>query len=224
VKKKNSDNFEQKYFRLLNTRLANFLSAVLHPLLMPTLLFVLLFFLAPAPLGAEALNVLFKLAIIGFVFIYTFALPAYIIYSLKRWGIISSLKLENLKDRRLPYLITAVIYTALGYFLYSKNSMLFPCGFVLWSISAVIFCVGIISLWWQISAHAAGIGGMIGALAGILVQFGETNLFYPFLLLIILAGYLIAARLALNAHTPTQVGAGFVLGFSLSLSAIFFFF
>jgi hypothetical protein len=192
-----------------------------HPLLMPTILFLLLLFIAPTPLGAEPLELLMKLAVAGFVFIYTFAIPAYFVYLMKRWGLISSLKLENLKDRRLPYFVTAIIYTVLGYFLYSKNSMLFPCGFILWSIAAVILCVGIISLWWQVSAHAAGVGGMIGALAGILVQLGEQNLFFPLLFLVILSGYVISARLALNAHTPAQVGAGFLIGLGLSLASIF---
>jgi hypothetical protein len=196
----------------------------LHPLLMPTILFLLLLFIAPIPLGAEPLELLMKLAVVGFVFIYTFALPAYFVYLMKRWGLISSLKLENLKDRRLPYFVTSIIYTALGYFLYSKNSMLFPCGYILWSIAAVILCVGIISLWWQISAHAAGVGGMIGALAGILVQLGEQNLFFPLLFMVILSGYVISARLALNAHTPAQVGAGFLLGLGISLASIFMLF
>ena len=196
----------------------------LHPLLMPTILFLLLLFIAPTPLGAEPLDLLMKLAVVGFVFIYTFAIPAYFVYLMKRWGMISSLKLENLKDRRLPYFVTAIIYTALGYFLYSKNSMLFPCGFILWSIAAVILCVGIISLWWQISAHAAGVGGMIGALAGVLVHLGEQNLFFPLIFLVILSGYVISARLALNAHTPAQVGAGFLIGLGLSLASIFVFF
>ena len=208
----------------MNTRLANFLSVAFHPLLMPTILFLLLLFIAPTPLGAEPLELLMKLAVAGFVFIYTFAIPAYFVYLMKRWGLISSLKLENLKDRRLPYFVTAIIYTVLGYFLYSKNSMLFPCGFILWSIAAVILCVGIISLWWQISAHAAGVGGMIGALAGVLVHLGEQNLFFPLIFLVILSGYVISARLALNAHTPAQVGAGFLIGLGLSLASIFVFF
>jgi hypothetical protein len=191
---------------------------------MPTILFLLLLFIAPIPLGAEPLELLMKLAVVGFVFIYTFVLPAYFVYLMKRWGLISSLKLENLKDRRLPYFVTSIIYTALGYFLYSKNSMLFPCGYILWSIAAVILCLGIISLWWQISAHAAGVGGMIGALAGILGQLGEQNLFFPLLFMVILSGYVISARLALNAHTPAQVGAGFLLGLGISLASIFMLF
>lgn len=208
----------------MNTRIANFLSVALHPLVMPTFLFLILFFMAPTAIGAESLDLFFKLIFIVFTFFYTFVLPAYFIYLLKRWGLIGSLKLENLRDRRLPYFITTIIYVVLGYIIYSKNSMLYSCAYILWSIAIVIFFVAIISLWWQISAHAAGIGGMIGALAGIAVLFGETTLFTPMLCLIILAGYLISARLALNAHTPKQVGAGFLLGVLLSLASVYILF
>ena len=204
----------------MNNRLASFLSVALHPLLMPTLLFLALFFLAPIPLGLESLDPTFRWIVLGFIFIYTFAIPSYFIYLLKRWGFIQSYQLENLQDRRIPYFLTAFVYAILGYFLYTKNSTLFPCAFILWSITAVILAVAIISLWWQISAHAAGIGGVIGALAGILIKFGELNLFIPLLCSLVLAGYLIAARLQLNAHTPSQVGVGFFLGILLSVEAV----
>jgi hypothetical protein len=191
---------------------------------MPTFLFLILFSLAPTAIGAESLGFLFQVLFISFTFFYTFALPSYFIYLLKRWGVISSLKLENLRDRRWPYFITTIIYAILGYIIYSKNSLLFPCAYILWSIAVVIFFVAIISLWWQISAHAAGIGGMIGAMAGIMLQFGESDLFFPLLTLIFLAGLLISARLKLNAHTPAQVGAGFLLGVVLSISAVYLLF
>ncbi|WP_229236277.1 hypothetical protein [Emticicia sp. TH156] len=208
----------------MNTRLATFLSFILHPLLMPTVLFMILFFLAPVSLGLEGLEPMFRWIVIGFVFIYTFAIPAYLIYLLKRWGFISSLQLENLQERRLPYLLTALIYGLLGYFLYNKNSSLFACAYILWSITIVILCVALISFRWQISAHGAGIGGVIGALAGIMVKMGESALFMPLLFCMILAGYVLGARLQLNAHTPKQAWAGLFLGVGLSLLAVSYFF
>ncbi len=208
----------------MNTRLATFLSGALHPLLMPTLLFLILFFLAPASLAVEGIDTTFRWIVIGFIFIYTFAIPAYLVYLLKRWGIISSLKMENLKERRIPYLMTAIIYAVLGYFLYNKNSSLYACAYILWSIALVILCIAIVSFWWQISAHAAGIGGVVGALAGIMVKFGEGTLFIPLLCSMVIAGYLIGARLQLNAHTPRQVWAGLSLGVILSLLSVSYFF
>ncbi|PLK44179.1 hypothetical protein C0V77_13100 [Emticicia sp. TH156] len=191
---------------------------------MPTVLFMILFFLAPVSLGLEGLEPMFRWIVIGFVFIYTFAIPAYLIYLLKRWGFISSLQLENLQERRLPYLLTALIYGLLGYFLYNKNSSLFACAYILWSITIVILCVALISFRWQISAHGAGIGGVIGALAGIMVKMGESALFMPLLFCMILAGYVLGARLQLNAHTPKQAWAGLFLGVGLSLLAVSYFF
>jgi hypothetical protein len=208
----------------LNTRLAHLLSTVLHPLLMPTILFILLFFRAPTSLGVDAFDSRFKWFIIAMIFVYTFALPSYLIYLMYRWGMIQSIRLENLEERRLPYLLTAIIYILLGYFIYTKNALLFPSAYILWSIASVIFLVGIISFWWQISAHAAGVGGMIGTLAGLISRFGESALFIPMLCLIVFAGFLLSARLQLNAHTPAQVGAGVVLGILMSFSSILFLF
>lgn len=208
----------------MNTRLATFLSGAFHPLIMPTILFMVLFFLAPVSLGIEGIDMTFKWIVIGFVFIYTFAIPAYLVYLLKRWGYISSLKLEKLHERRIPYLLTAIIYAVLGYFMYTKNSALFACAYILWSISLVILFVALISFWWQISAHAAGVGGVVGAMAGVMVKFGETALFMPLLFSMILAGYVIGARLQLNAHTPKQVWSGLLLGVLISLGAVSYFF
>ena len=78
------------------------------------------------------------------------------------------------------------------------------------------------SLYWKISAHAAGISGTLGALIGIVIKFGSYELFYPIIAVILIGGLLIAARLHLNAHTPAQVIAGSFLGLIISLSVILF--
>ena len=88
----------------------------------------------------------------------------------------------------------------------------------------MILFVALISFWWQISAHAAGVGGVVGAMAGVMVKFGETALFMPLLFSMILAGYVIGARLQLNAHTPKQVWSGLLLGVLISLGAVSYFF
>jgi membrane-associated phospholipid phosphatase len=191
---------------------------------MPTLLFTLLFFLAPTPIGVDYFDFKFKFLLLGFIFIYTFVAPSGVIYWLYRANIIKSLKMENLQDRRIPYLFTASIYAGLACFFYFKNPLLFPLAYILGSITLVILCVAIVSFWWQISAHSAGVGGNIGALAAIIIRFNEQLLFYPFLLLLILAGLLIAARLYLNAHTSAQVFIGFLLGIFVSVGSVFLLF
>lgn len=212
-------NFERK---TLNNRIANILSYVLHPLLMPTYLFAVLYFLAPTSVGADTLNVKFKLFALTIIFIYTFVFPSISIYWFYKRGLIESMKMENLSDRKFPFFLTACIYFILGYFLYSKNIFLYPSAYIIWAIALVILLVAIISLRWQISAHAAGIGGVIGIMAITLLRLGEDALYTPLMGTIILAGYLLSARLQLNAHTPAQVGAGVGLGFVVSVVSMQF--
>lgn len=207
-------NFEHE---TLNNRIANLLSYVLHPLLMPTYLFTILYFLAPTSVGADTLNIKFKLFALTIIFVYTFVFPSISIYWFYKRGLIESMKMENLNDRKFPFFLTACIYFILGYFLYSKNIFLYPSAYIIWAIALVILLVAIISLRWQISAHAAGIGGVIGIMAITLLRLGEDALYTPLIGTIILAGYLLSARLQLNAHTPAQVGAGVFLGFVVSV-------
>jgi hypothetical protein len=81
--------------------------------------------------------------------------------------------------------------------------------------------VGLISIYWQISAHSVGIGGVVGIVAGIITKFGETDLVLVLAALIMLTGMVASARLRLNAHTPAQIGAGLMLGLSTSMMTVF---
>ena len=74
-----------------------------------------------------------------------------------------------------------------------------------------LIAVTIINRTWKISAHLTGIGGLLGGIC--------TYAFYaenvPYLLMFIvlmLALFLMYARLYLKAHTPLQVVGGFLLG------------
>ncbi len=146
------------------------------------------------------------------------------VYWFYKRGIIESLRMENLDDRKFPFFLTAIIYAIFGYFMYSKNVVLLPTAFIVWAIALVIFLVAIISLYWQISAHAAGMGGLVGITTMVMLRTGEESLFMPMLCLLILTGYLIAARLQLNAHTLRQVAVGFVLGLLASGGMVYLFF
>ncbi|WP_128546246.1 hypothetical protein [Larkinella soli] len=191
---------------------------------MPTILFGILLFTAPGTLNLYALGLTAKLSLLVLICISTFFVPAFLIYFLYRAGFVSSLHLDSLADRRLPYFLTAVLYTAITLmfaFRMRPLSELVPeIGIILGSITVSVTLVGLISLFWKISAHSVGISGMIGALLGIAVKFGESDLLYPLLILVMLAGLLASARLHLNAHTPLQIGAGLCLGLAVSLTTV----
>jgi len=146
------------------TIFAKIISYVLHPLLMPSYGFILLFYtnnyistFTPPKL---------KLLIIGITFVFTFVFPtlnAIILLKLKR---IKSLEMENAEERVIPYISTILYFSALCYLFYYSQ---FPPIFyilVLGATISVLFTL-IINFKWKISAHAMGIGGIIGAVIGI---------------------------------------------------------
>ena len=211
----------------MNTRFAQIISVLLHPLLMPTFLLALLFFLSPDVVGVDVLSPGVRITLLGFVSMTTFVVPALGIYYLYRANYVKSLHLDDLSDRRLPYFITVLFYAFATYFFRFRlpplSEIAPEIGIVLGSITVSIALVALISLLWKISAHSVGIGGMLGAVLGIVIKFGHTNLLYSLIVLIIITGLLISARLKLNAHTPAQAAAGLCLGLSISLCTIWWF-
>ncbi|GAB3032665.1 hypothetical protein GCM10027185_37650 [Spirosoma pulveris] len=192
---------------------------------MPTLLFALLLFRVPAVLGLDAFSISLRLSLLVLIFVGTFMTPSLLIYYLFRAGYVKSLKMTTLSDRRLPYFLTALVYTITAYlFTYQMQglSSLAPeIGTLIASIAVSILLVGLISLSWQISAHCVGIAGVVGVVASFMIRFSITDLFFPMLLLVMLTGFVASARLRLNAHTPAQILAGLALGLTVSLLTVF---
>lgn len=194
---------------------------------MPTVLFGLLLFLAPGVLNVDMYSGSLRLSLLVLILVGTFAVPALLIYCLFRGGYVQSMQLTTLADRRMPYFLTAFFYFFLAYLFVFKMEGISTAapeiGTLIGSIAVSILLVGVISLSWQISAHGVGIGGVVGAVGGIVLKFGFSSLFLPFLGLVLLTGFVASARLKLNAHTPAQVGTGVALGITVSVLTVFWF-
>lgn len=127
--------------------------------------------------------------------------------------------METARERIYPVLATGVFYF-LGYFLLSRlNISQLIEGFVLSSLVAILLSVGI-SFFWKISMHAIAVGGVTGALAGIMFRYGA-DLVVLISIMLLISGATASARLYLNAHSPSQVYVGYAVGFVLVLSGVF---
>ncbi len=170
------------------------------------------------------LGIGFKESLLFLIFLITFLLPASIIYYLYKVKIIATLQLKDLKSRRLPFFFTFLIYLGFTLFLQKNMPTLKEIIIAMVSITLSIFWVAIISLFWQISAHAVGVSGVLGAIFVILIKKDVAQLFIPLIVLLILVGLVASARLKLNAHTPRQILAGILLGFFISIifTSLFF--
>lgn len=191
--------------------IAKFLSVVLHPIFVPTyscLLYQALFKVYPTDFGT----------ILGVYFLFTALIPMAFIVALYRFKLISSIRIENAKERREPYLITLILYVGLGMTL---NSMNLPVLLIVYTGSvclAVLMCLNKIS---KVSAHMTAIGGVTATLMFETFCLGM-NPYGLFMALFALSGLLAFARLRLKAHTPTQTLVGFLIGFLVIFLIIIF--
>ena len=130
-------------------------------------------------------------------------------FMLVKLKVITTPQASDRKERIWAYLFTALCYFGANRFLQAVESyMLSIITIMAMLLIITIFCI---NLYWKISAHAAGISGLLGA--SIYVGF-YYNSFSPLLyvVLILIAGFVCSARLQLDAHTPMQLASGSLLG------------
>lgn len=184
------------------------ISGLAHPMLMPLYAIFLIFHsntfhdYTPFPLVK---------AIYMIVFITTILLPLSCLPLLKSYSLITSYSLTERKDRMIP-LALAILSYSLGLYLLMKlpGSNVFGRLQLAGIISLVLLLI--ISYWWKISLHMAGIGGLCALIFTFSIRF-STSLRAMFMLSILAAGLLAFSRLKLGVHKPSQVYVGFILGF-----------
>jgi len=193
---------------------ARIISVIFHPLLIPTLGFLLLFnsgfYFSILPWSIKSLVLLI-------IFISTCVLPglSILLLSLKPDF---DLNMEKSTDRVLPLMFSSIFYY-MGY-LILKQMPIFPIyNFFLLASILVQIALLAVSLRWKISAHSAAIGGLVGGFFGLSFRLQE-NPVIILIALILITGLVGSARLILGKHSSSQVYSGFLLGF-LIMSLIF---
>lgn len=191
--------------------IAHIISTIFQPLLMPTygimLLFVYTYF-----------GVTFReqfWLIITPVFLFSFAIPAILIFMLFKIGVISDLSLKVRSERIYPYIITLISYSVMIIFYYKMNMPIWFLMIMVASVAIMVVAI-LITLKWKISAHMFGIGGLIGGAMAVSYYVENSNPYFMFMGLFIIAGLVGTSRLILKRHTIAQVIAGFFLGFLMS--------
>lgn len=185
------------------------LSWVLVPLLMPVYGLVLAFGLSILDVAPMGMRIVFTLIVAGI----DVAVPVMLIILLKRMGLVKDLGLNGRRERLIPYVITTVCYVGTAWFMSAKGAPLWLCMFFAGGGLASLINL-VVNFSWKISAHAAGIAGIVALLIRIQKDGSpEPELFFWLLLTIVLAGLLGSARVWLGHHTVWQVLAGYAVGF-----------
>mgnify|MGYP001047540556 CR=1 FL=1 len=192
------------------------ISTVFHPVLLPTLGFILLFssgfyfsYLAWDAKRFVLLVVFFTTCILPLLSVAVLALNPKFDTSMTRP-----------KDKLLPYLFASVFYY-IGFLLLSKISA-YPVFKVL-MLAAALVSIGllIVSLKWNISAQMASVGGITGALLALSFRTG-INPAWSVILIVLISGLLGTINLLQQKHNIWQVIAGYIWGLFVIYLILYF--
>ncbi|MBC8045086.1 MAG: hypothetical protein IAF08_16730 [Rhizobacter sp.] len=181
----------------MRRRLANVVSAILHPTVLPVIAFWALLFIAEEnlPNRNQYLAIAFTVCTLS---------PIVVVLVLIRAGIVNDYDVSDRKRRLLPFILGVIVYIA-GYFVMQANGAPVIVSGLILCYAINTFIIMFITLQWKISVHMASLGGPIAAL---------TFVFGPAMLLLLLLVPLLAwSRVVLKAHTRMQTLAGAALGF-----------
>jgi membrane-associated phospholipid phosphatase len=193
---------------------ARVVSMVFTPFYLPILGLLALFFLS----YLSQYQTSYKLFVLALVYFFTILLPTFLIHLYRRYQGWSLIELGSRERRIVPYLLSIVSYFTCFYIMEQLHIPYFMRSIVASALIIQIVCA-FINVWWKISTHMAGIGGVAGAL----FIFSEVFRFYPawwFCLVLLIAGILGTSRMILRQHTLLQVVAGFFVGFFCAFFAI----
>lgn len=195
---------------------AKIISTFFHPVLIPTLGFILLFnsgfyfsYLSWEAKRFVLLVVFFTTCILPLLSVAVLALnPKF------------NVAMNKANDRLVPYIFASVFYY-IGYLLLAKISA-YPV-FKVFMLASVLVIVGLllVSLKWKISAQMAAIGGLTGTLLALSFRTG-INPAWAVVIVILVSGLTGTINLLQEKHTIGQVLAGYGLGFSVMYAVLYF--
>ena len=197
-------------------KIANTLSWVLHPFLLPVYLMAVL--LTMTTFAHYSTQVKFYLMWV--VALYAIVIPFLVRGVLHSLGRISSFKVDNRRERWLPLAVGIVCYILCAITFAKIPSAIFLRKFMVAAACCEAMC-HVVSLWWKISLHLTGMGAVV-ALLVVMNIVGVGNMLIPLMVAILAAGALASARLYLGCHNGAQVLAGFCGGFVVAMLAVLF--
>lgn len=185
---------------------AKFLSMLFTPFYLPVAGMAVLFTLSYLSL----LPPLYKITVMLTVWLFTIFMPTMLIKTYNRYQNWRPFEIGTRERRMIPYVISMLCYLLCTYVMTLMHIPHFMRSIVITALAIQLTC-SIINLWWKISTHTAGIGGM----TGVLMAFANTFSFNPvwwLCLTISIAGMLGTSRMILRQHTLHQVVGGFIVG------------
>lgn len=193
-----------------NTQLV--ISTLFHPVFINIASLLLLFALFPS---LAAMSYQSKSTVISVIVSLTAIIPLVIVGLLKITNSITSIQMEDKKDRKWPYIATVMGYIFSFYLLHKVGVSSILLKYLLAGIGIVV-SISLINYFWKISVHMASMGALLGLL--VIANFDNyIDLRLMIAGIVLISGIVASARLFANAHNILQIISGFALGFAWML-------
>ena len=193
-------------------KLSKAISYLFHPLLIPSLGMLVLFnsgtYLSYLPPDM-------KKWMLVIVFLCTYVVPLAFIPFFLYQRVIMNIQMSSRRERYVPLVVSFVLYMFCFYLIRRISIPHMYHSFILSSLLSIL-AIMLINLRYKISIHMAGVGGLV-ALVGFLAFYLKVDLQFYLGVSVLLAGLIGTARIFLKAHTPGEVYAGFLTGFTVVL-------
>ncbi len=152
----------------------------------------------------------------------TLVMPLLVLVLLKRFKFLDSYIISAHKQRTLPYIIIAILFSITANQLYKNEMVGLPLYFLIGS-AACLLINALIAIKFGISSHAIAAGGLIALMLYVTAFQHIGQMEFYLIASIVIAGISGTARLLLNAHTTAQVYWGYLLGFGVVLGTLVIF-
>lgn len=179
---------------------------LLHPLLMPLLGALIYFVITPRFIDSEIIRAkLFAIVII------TLVVPIVLFILLKNMGWISSLELQNVKERKIPLMLQCLLLLLIIKMVFdpydSPEMYFFFVGVLFSTISALLLVIFKV----KVSLHQMGIAGVTMFIIALSVHF-KVNMLVWIGLVALANGWVASSRLHTNSHSYPELILGFFVG------------
>lgn len=166
-----------------------------------------------------------KMYILLIYIILTVLAPGFSLLLFKRQRRISSLELDIREERGFPIAVTIIYCAMLGIFIWYQVPRELVPGVIFslpWAGVLASSIAGLINRYEKISLHSMG----AGMLFGFLVAYFSTQIVFNFdvlILVVLIGGLIMSARIYLEKHTLRECVSGYILGFLVVFLVLTFF-
>jgi hypothetical protein len=189
---------------------AKIISFVFHPLLVGV--YMAIFLALIHPYYYHYLPPAFRVKNVLTFFNNNFVFPVLVVLLMRGLGFIKSIQLNTQKERIVPLMASIIFFFWTWNVFYHFPEIPQVMKDMAQGIFYASIAAMIANIYFKISLHAVGVGGLMGLML-VVLQDGQMYSGFPMAISVMVTGLVLTARLLITDHQPGDLMAGFLVGF-----------